>query len=182
MSVDCHARVIYPAGPPRGVRRRSHPRARSHPWDNRPANGLDTRRVSSPSPDVARVRFAAWVKRTLDAAYARGLTVKDIEARTGVGSSTWDRWRNGQGGQPKIDRVQAFAEGLGVDPQPAFAALGAVAAARSATEPELDPDVRAVARFLADPNVSAAEKDAIRLILRRLAPPASRERRQRDVS
>lgn len=182
MSVDCHARLIRQAGPPRGVRRRPHPRAHARPWDNRPANGPDTRRVSSPSPDVARALFAAWVKRTVDAAYARGLTVKEIEARTGVGSSTWDRWRNGRGGMPTIQRVRAFAEGLGVDPQPGFAALGAVAAARTATEPELDPDVRAVARFLADPNVSAAEKDAIRLILRRLAPPASRERRQRDVS
>lgn len=139
--------------------------------------------VAPPSPDVARARFAAWVDRTVRAAYARGMTVKDIEQATGLGSSTLDRWRSNEGGVPRIDRVNAFADGLGVDRRPAYVALGIDGAARQSTEPELDPDVRAIARFLADPGVSDEEKTAIRLVLRRLAPPPSAGRqRQRDVS
>lgn len=170
IAVDCNHRVFRIIGPPRGVTERA--RVRVDPrWRVRgPANRADTQRVSSPSPDVARARFAAWVDRAIRRAQDRGLTTREIEARTGIGSSTWDRWRNRIGGMPKIDRVRAFAEGLDEDPQPAFAALGMAGVARTPTAPELDPDVRALARYLASPKVSDEEKLAIRLLLRRLAP------------
>lgn len=109
--------------------------------------------------------------------------MRDIEQLTGVGSSTLDRWRSGEGGTPKPDRVNAFADGLGVSRRPAHVALGWIDdGAPAAPEPELDPDVRAIARLLADPKISDAEKDAVRLILRRLAPAATNSDQRRAVS
>lgn len=121
------------------------------------------------SPDVARARFAAWARRTLQAAYDRGLTVAEIERLTGVSSTTWDRWRDPKGGMPKIDKVRAFTDGLDVPLRPALIALGLDGAAATAPEPELDADLRPIARRLADPNVSEGEKQAIRAMLRLIA-------------
>lgn len=95
------------------------------------------------------------------------MTDGEITKRTGIGASTFHRWQRGDhGGLPKVEKVRAFATGLDVPLQPALAALGLTDLPPAATEPELDPDIRRVARRLADPRVSDAEKEAIRNVLR----------------
>jgi hypothetical protein len=96
----------------------------------------------------------------------RGMTVRDIEQATSIGHATFMRWRTLAGGLPKVDKVQAFAAGLDVPLQPALDAMGLSSNAPAAPEPELDPDLRPIARRLADPNVSDDEKTAIRNMLR----------------
>lgn len=145
--------------------KRPRRKGRSHPRDNRPANRTYCDGVTPPSPDVARARFAEWTKRTLRHARQRGLTDHDIVRLTGIGQSTFHRWQGMTGGLPNAAKVRAFAEGLDVPLRPALRALGLDGAAAPA-EPELDPDLRPIARRLADPKVSEAEKTALRNMLR----------------
>lgn len=173
IAVDCNPRYRWPWRKPR---RQGRARGRAVG----PANRVDTRRVASPSPDVARANFAAWVRRTLTAAYRRGLKVRDIEAMTGVSSTTWDRWRAGEyRGMPQLDKVTAFANGLDVPLRPALQALGLDGSAPAAPEPELDPDLRPIARRLADPNTPPAEVEAIRNMLRLIAAQSDTSRGRR---
>ncbi len=164
------ARIDWPTGP--GIRR-SYPRQRCRPRDNRPANGTDTGAVTSDPvpPSLARKRFAAFVSRALDAARRRGMTNKDIVAATGVGESTFHRWKRGEGRElPEIDRVRAYCAGLGESTAEAMRALG-MAPGRQPTEPEppLPPEVRTILRKLADPNVSNRDKLVINEMLKLLA-------------
>lgn len=133
------------------------------------------------SRDVAKTNFAQFVKRALSAARVRGMTDIDIAAATGVGTSTFHRWRRAEWGRgwPELQSVIDFCEGLGIDSEEGFAALGLSGQRRPTTEQPLDPDLRHLARRLADPNVSAAEKATIRATLQYLAnlpeaPPARR--------
>lgn len=122
--------------------------------------------------DVAKAKFAGWVRRTLADARDRGNTDKMIEKATGVGSSTFHRWRRadwGASGWPETDKIIKFAEGLGVDPAEAFAALGVGVRRDTAPEPADDPHIETIRRRLANPNVSREEKVAIRAQLRYLA-------------
>lgn len=127
--------------------------------------------------EVARATFAQFVRTAIDAARARGMTDPTISEATGVGFSTWYRWRRGEWGQewPKLQQVIDFCRGLGIPEEDAFAALG-LRGERTPTAPApLDPDVVVLLRRLADPNVPKAEKDAIRVLMRSLAvtaPPA----------
>ncbi len=121
--------------------------------------------------DLRRVRFATYVGRLIDLALARGMSVKDIEKATGVSSTTFYGWRNGEWRRdPTPARVRAFVEGLGGSMDEANRALGWVqqpSRKRPAPEPMLeDPDVRAVYRKLSDPKVSAAEKAVFRRMMR----------------
>lgn len=98
-----------------------------------------------------------------------------IEQATGLAASTYYRWRGGQWGRewPRLQQVIDFCKGLGIPEEDAFAALG-LRGERTPTAPApLDPDMVRVLRALADPNVPKTEKDAIRLMMRRLAaiPP-----------
>jgi transcriptional regulator with XRE-family HTH domain len=127
------------------------------------------------SPDVARARFARVVRRALDDARSRGLTDREIAKMTGVGSSTFHRWRNGEGaGLPKVERVIAFFEALEIPAQAALAALGVE---RQRPEPvdadALPPAVQRIMRKLRDPRTSAAERQAILHTLTALAGPNS---------
>jgi hypothetical protein len=127
------------------------------------------------SRDVARANFAAFVVRALASARSRGLNDQQIREATGVGPSTFHRWRRADWGRdwPELQKVIDFCEGLGFDPEDGFAALG-VTGTRSATGPEpLDPDVRRLLAKMADPNVGEHEKTVIRALLRYLAdlPP-----------
>ena len=136
------------------------------------------------APDVNRARFARFVSRVLADAHDRGLTDREIEEQTGVGSSTFHRWQGGKlARSPSIEKVRAFCAGLGVNPRAALLALG-IEDGRDQTDPEptLDPDVRRILRALADPNISDADKALAREMLRMLAqrlrsaptnPPAS---------
>ena len=123
-------------------------------------------------PSVARARFAKFVARTLESARRRGMTDKDIAAATGIGASTFHRWRRGEGRElPEIEKVVAFCEGLGVSPAGALAALGLNPAVRDNPEPEppMPPEVRRVMRLLADPNVPDKDKVFLQETLRMLA-------------
>ncbi|WP_329108931.1 XRE family transcriptional regulator [Micromonospora sp. NBC_01699] len=124
---------------------------------------------------VARARFGAWVQRTLEAARDRGLTDRQIAKATGVGTSTFHRWRIGDWKElPEVRRVEAFAVGLQVDVDPAWKALGIGGASAPVATPELPlpPEVRTILRALADPNVSSAQKAVIREMLTMLADRA----------
>jgi hypothetical protein len=123
------------------------------------------------SRDVARANFGAFVRRTLRAAHDRGLTDDAIARVTGVGDSTFHRWAKGDWQRaPGITKVIDFCVGLGAAPEDALAALGVRGGAvRAEPDPMEDPDVRRIARLLADPNVSPEEKAAVRHTLRLLA-------------
>jgi transcriptional regulator with XRE-family HTH domain len=123
------------------------------------------------------------VARVLESAAERGLTNAEIAKVTGVGTSTFHRWRRGDYKEaPELARVRAFCEGLGVPVSEAFAALG-VSDRRDTPEPEpaLDPDIRIVLRALSDPEVSAHDKAVIRQMIKMMADqhrqrrPARRE-------
>lgn len=126
--------------------------------------------------DVARANFAQFVRSAVDAARERGMNDAAIEQATGLAASTWYRWRRGEWGRewPKLQQVIDFCRGLGIPEEDAFAALGLRGERTPAAPTPLDPDVLRVLRALADPNVPKAEKDAIRLMMRRLAaiPPS----------
>lgn len=125
-----------------------------------------------------RVRmFGAWVKRTLNEARERGMTIDDIEAairatdpQAKVGRSTIYRWRRAEIPNPQRQQVQAFCDGLGIPRHVPSQILGWDGAPPSASpDPMVDPDLRAVAQILMDPNVPAEEKTIIRATLRHLA-------------
>lgn len=125
------------------------------------------------SRDVARARFAQFVKRALRDARDRGMTDADIKRATGIQPSTFHRWQRGEGNQlPTIAKVQAFCAGLDLPLKSALAALGIDETREPTPEPPLDPDIKRIARILADPNVSEAEKQAIRHTIRMLSRAA----------
>lgn len=125
--------------------------------------------------ELARVNFARFVQTALDAARARGLTDLAVASATGVGTSTFHRWRRGDWGQewPKLQQVIDFCRGLSIPEEDAFAALGLRGERTPAAPAPLDPDVLRLLRALADPNVPKVDKDAIRHLLRSLAIQAS---------
>lgn len=131
------------------------------------------------SDDLVRVRFARFVERSLTSARYRGMTDKDIEAATGVKSSTFHRWRRGEvKSTPDLGKVRAFCAGIGVEIEEALTALG-VTGERTNPEPEpaMDPDMKLIMRRLVDPHTPAAEKIFIKESLRMLAERAARQRR-----
>ncbi|MGW3808812.1 helix-turn-helix domain-containing protein [Micromonospora sp. NPDC005113] len=135
------------------------------------------------SRDIARVNFARFVERALRLARQRDLTDMKIKEVTGVGPSTFHRWRRGDWGKdwPETQKVIDFCEGLGIPVEGAFDALG-ISGQRQPTEApsQLDPDVRIILQRLADPSVSAAEKTMIRGTLQHLANISSMAERGDD--
>lgn len=131
------------------------------------------------TPSLGRQRFARFVARVLHDARDRGMTDKDIERATGIGASTFHRWRRAEFREaPEMERVRKFCEGLGVPLAEALAALG-MTEKRVGPEPPMDPDVLTVLRALADPNVSPEEKRIIREMINMIAS-RHRPRRRRD--
>ncbi len=121
------------------------------------------------SPTVARQRFAAFTRRVLEDARARGMSDTDIATATGIGTSTFHRWQSGAGGLPQIDKVARFVDGLDVPLEAALRALGVEDKPSPAPVLSDDPDITRVARKLRDPNVPEEEKQAIRYMLRQVA-------------
>lgn len=114
-------------------------------------------------------RFAQVVKRALRDARDRGMNDADIAQATGVQPSTFHRWQRGEGTLlPNVAKVRSFFQGLDVPLRPALIALGLDETREPTPEPQLDPDLRRLARMLADPNVPDAEKQAIRHTVRAL--------------
>lgn len=124
------------------------------------------------SAQVRASKFGRIVARALADAKARGLTIPDIEKATGVSKTTFYRWRDGDWTKdPRASQVKAFCEGLGIPVEVAHRVLGwsEIGVPTEQESLELEPDMRTVARRLRDPNVSEAEKQEIRTMLRYLA-------------
>ncbi|GAA0383524.1 hypothetical protein GCM10009541_27740 [Micromonospora gifhornensis] len=125
--------------------------------------------------NARKIAFATFVRRALDEARAtRAWSGTEVSRRTGVSRQTINRWVRGDwASDPEAERVVAFCEGLGLDPTPAFAALGwdrtSSRHRSTSTPPPMDPDVEALLRRLVDPDVSDAEKFHIRETIRYLA-------------
>lgn len=135
------------------------------------------------SSDLSRARFARFVQHALERARDNGMTDRGIAKTTGVSTSTFHRWRNGDWKEsPEIDKVRAFTEGVGASIDEAMIALG-VRPGRDNPEPEppLPPEIRKILRHLADPNVPERNKIVTREMLHMLAERiegASRQGRQ----
>lgn len=150
-------------------------RQRSAAQERPPKFGTYRQRVAV-SREVARARFAQVVKRALRDARERGMNDAAIAKATGVQPSTFHRWQRGEGAQlPTMDKVRAFFAGLDIPLRPALIALGMEEAREPTPEAPLDPDLKRVARLLADPNVPEATKEAIRLSIRMLSRAARTE-------
>lgn len=130
-------------------------------------------------PAVARARFGMFVDRALKSARDRGMTDKKIYEASGVASSTFHRWRLGQGQElPQISKVRAFCAAVGASVDDAMKALGMTDAEPEPTpEPPLPRDVRIIMRQLADPNVPEEYKTWIRMTLQMLASRTQHGRR-----
>lgn len=132
--------------------------------------------MTAPQADdeqLRRIAFGTYVTRLMNIATERGMTIKDIEAATGVGKSTQYRWKRGEV-IPDAPTLHRFVDGLGGDRGEAYAALGwAMPDARPARQtPEpvvLDPDLRLLMRKLTDPNTPDSEKAWIRRQIRAMA-------------
>lgn len=138
----------------------------------RAANGTYDQPVpASASRDPRVIAFARFVKRVLDEAVKdRGMSIEDVEQRTGLGRSTIYRWRRAEIANPQRTQVQQFCDGLGVPRSVASQILGWDGAPPSAEpDPSLDPDLIRIMRRLNDPGVSPEEKTSIRATLKYLA-------------
>jgi transcriptional regulator with XRE-family HTH domain len=128
--------------------------------------------VAAPlDPAVARARFGVFVARALDQARIEGMTDAKISAASGVSSSTFHRWKLGQGRElPQLDKVRRWCQAVGASIDDAMQALGMTDAAPVATpEPPLPRDMRIILRRLTDPNTPESERDFIRKSLQMLA-------------
>lgn len=126
-----------------------------------------------------RRAFGRFVRVAMADARARGLTVAEIEKRTGVTNTTMYRWRDGDWTKdPRPGQVRAFCAGLEIPWEPAFRVLGWTTDQEQVSEPEpiLPPEIREILRVLNDPNVSETEKAAIRQMLQLIARPQGRRR------
>jgi hypothetical protein len=129
-------------------------------------------------PAVARANWARFVARALDSARNRGLTDREIQRVSGVATSTFHRWRVGEGrGLPKLPQVRAFVSAVGASLDEAMRVLGMTdGAAEPTPEPPLPSDVRLILRRLADPNTPETERQFIRMTLAMLAERVPRSR------
>ncbi|MCX4474848.1 helix-turn-helix domain-containing protein [Micromonospora sp. NBC_01655] len=144
-----------------------------------PDHGKYRLRMST-SAQVRAAKFGRLVDRALREARERGMTIDEIVKATGVSSATLYRWRSGEWTKdPRASQVRGFCEGLGVSIRVAYQTLGwAEDGEPQPSEPlDLEPDMQEVARRLRDPNVSEAEKQEIRTMIRYLA----RRRREREA-
>lgn len=155
-------------------RHRVHARQRGALWG-------PYRLFVSSSPETSKVRFARFVSRVLGDARDRGMNDKAIQLATGIGPSTFHRWRRGDfANAPDIRSVTKFCEGLGVPTRSALLALG-VEEGRDepAPAPPTEPDIRRIQRGLVDPNVSDFDKAFVRETLKMLAMRVTNPRRDR---
>lgn len=132
------------------------------------------------SQDVRRTRFGRFVRRALEDANLRGMTIRQIEASTGVSSTTFYRWRDGDWTRdPRPSQVKRFCDGLDIPYQAAFRTLGWSGDDRQDTAPEplVEPDLRLIQRRLLDPGVPEEQKQAIRQMLRLIAGQPRQSRR-----
>src|SRR5918995_5788244 len=112
--------------------------------------------------DSPQKAFARFVRRAIDdAKNARGWTVNDLAAETGVGRSTLFRWLAGDWLEyPELGNVLRFCAALDASVSRAFAALKVPADEPRPTRAHAraERDLRIIREHLHDPRVSAAEK------------------------
>lgn len=131
-------------------------------------------------PDLAARRFSRLMERVLDDARQVPMTDLEIRAATGVGASTFHRWKRGEFGKqgPQLDKIRDFFEGLkskGVESADVAKAMNALGVQVTPAKPEDDldpmqnPYVRTVLRKLADPKTSPQMRANINQMLRYLA-------------
>jgi transcriptional regulator with XRE-family HTH domain len=143
--------------------------------------------MPAPSVDVRRRSFAAFVQRvTAQAEQSRGLSIPQIAQLAGINNATIYRWRDGVGTRlPLPEQVVAFCDALGIPPVAAFSILWPGKDNKPAEpeplpqDPEVEQQMRALLRKIADPNVSDAEKVTIRATIRHLAGDAPSTTRRR---
>lgn len=132
-----------------------------------------------PFPEPVRRRFARFVDRALRRASDAGISHRQIAEASGVGTSTFHRWRRGELRElPELDRVRAFCAATGASFEDAMAALG-LTPARDNPEPEpaLPQSIRVILRALADPNVPDRDKQMLSEFLQMAADRARTMRR-----
>lgn len=127
--------------------------------------------------------FGDVVARVIDAAKARGMTIKDIEQATGLGSTTWYGWADGRWTRdPSPTKVNQFFDGLGASRDDAYQALEwetAPTSRRRTPSPIEDPLLRELAKKLNSPKTTPAEKLMMRRTIQALigkteeAPPST---------
>lgn len=147
----------------------SHRRDRAWSRDREPEPRERAYRLGVVSLQVRRTRFARFVDRALRDAQARGMSTAAIEAATGVGSSTYYRWRKGEWREdPQLGHVKSFCVGLGADLGEAYRALDWQTDDRPATEPQPfnNPILHEAARLLSNPRVPPHEKAMVEEMIR----------------
>ena len=141
-------------------------------WGQVPAHGKYRLRMAV-DPQVRKAKFGHFIEKALEDARGRGLTARKIQEITGVSTTTFYRWRNGEWTTaPRAGEVKAFCEGLGIDVNRAYRILGwtdEIQGREPEPEIELDRDWREVLRRLNDPNTPDVEKYLIQETIRSLA-------------
>lgn len=136
-----------------------------------------------PTPQARAEKFALFVKEVLKEARKAGMTNADIEAATGIGKSTFYRWRDGDyKNLPRADQVWDFCIGLGIPPDAAGRLLGLTQRENQPQESTLEAPLLRIQRALSNPNVNPAQKSAIRDLMRAAADIAALAERNMEAA
>lgn len=95
---------------------------------------------------------------------------RDFEAKTGIDGSTLSRWRRGDSGGLRADKVAAFARGYSRPVLEAFVEAGFISAAEAGAAPPGKPDLSAI-----------TNEELVELIRHRLEQRAGGEHEQRSA-
>lgn len=135
------------------------------------------------TPQARAEKFALFVTEVLNEARKAGMTNADIEAATGIGKSTFYRWRDGYyKNLPRADQVWDFCVGLGIPPDAAGRLLGLTDRVDAPTqESMLEAPLVRIQQALSNPAVSTAHKNAIRDLMRAAADIAALAERLESV-
>lgn len=135
------------------------------------------------TPQARAEKFALFVTEVLNEARKAGMTNADIEAATGIGKSTFYRWREGNfENLPRADQVWDFCIGLGIPPDAAGRLLGLTGRADpTSQESMLEAPLVRIQRALNNPAVNSAHKSAIRDLMRAAADIAALAERNMEA-
>lgn len=135
-----------------------------------------------PTPQARAEKFALFVTEVLKEARKEGMTNADIERATGIGKSTFYRWRDGDyKNLPRADQVWDFCVGLGIPPDAAGRLLGLTDTEHTPPTPQLEAPLVRIQRALSNPNVHSAHKSAIRDLMRAAADIAALAERNMEA-
>lgn len=149
---------------PKGVAKEQRPPNYQCRWTSAYRSGMSDARSS-------REDWPTYLRRMTS---RPGWSVARLAREAGVNRATIFGWIKGDG--VTVASVKLIARALGDDEAHALAAAGGAATHGE----QLDPDVLLIARRLANPNVSEAEKTIIRATLQHLAQIAEQAERRGD--